>query len=293
MTARSVSLKSLRRVIDDIDDRMHDLLMERTEIVERIAEVKNREAAGAYMRPAREVTILRRLMKRHHGRFPAAVVARIWREMVAATTRLQGTLSVAVHAPEKSVGYWDLARDHYGSGTRMTLHRLANPVIRAVVGGTATVGVLPVPQEGDAAPWWPMLIAAGEHMPRIVARLPFIENSGGRFERLGALAIAHMEREETGNDFTLVAVEANPELSRGSLKEAFVASGLPANDIAAWEDAENPRTRLHLIEIAEFVGEDDARLADVAWAMGDQVVRIIELGGYAVPMGGFGGDDGG
>ncbi len=293
MTARSASLKTLRREIDDIDDRMHDLIMQRTEIVELIAVVKSREAAGAYIRPAREVTILRRLMERHHGRFPPAVVVRIWREMVAATTRLQGTLSVAVHAPEKSVGYWDLARDHYGAGTRMTLHRLANPVIRAVVGGTATVGVLPVPQEGDAAPWWPTLIAAGEHMPRIVARLPFIENSGGRFERLGALAIAYVSQEETGDDVSLVAVEVTSELSRATLKEAFVASGLPANDIAVWEDAENPGERLHLIEIDEFVGEGDARLADVGEIMGEHVIRIIHLGGYAVPMIGFGADDGG
>ncbi len=293
MTARSTSLKSLRREIDGIDDEMHDLLMRRVEIVERVAEIKNREAAGAYIRPGREMTILRRLMNRHRGELPAAVVIRIWRELLAATTRLQGELSVAVHAPEKSVGYWDLARDHYGSGTKMSLHRLANPVIRAVVNGNATIGVLPLPQEGEPAPWWPALIDAGDNMPRIVARLPFIENSGGRFERLGALAIAHMDRERTGDDVTLVAVEVAPERSRASLKEAFVAGGLPATDIAAWEDVENPRMRLHLIEIAEFVGANDARLAAVAAAMDEQVARIIELGGYAMPMIGLDDGDGG
>ncbi|MFQ5784592.1 MAG: chorismate mutase [Alphaproteobacteria bacterium] len=285
MTAGPASLEPLRREIDAIDDQMHDLLMRRAGIVEKISEVKNRESAGAYMRPAREVTILRRLIDRHSGRFPATVVVRIWREMVAATTRLQGDLTVAVNAPEKSVGYWDLARDHYGSGTAMTLHRLAGPVIRAVVDGAATVGVLPLPREGDDDPWWRMLIAGGERMPRIVSRLPFIENGRGRFENLAALAIARIDYERTGDDISLVAVEVDAELSRARVRDAFVAGGLAADAIAAWQDRENPQSRMHLMEIADYVDAGDPRLAAVETGFGERVVRMVALGGYAVPLG--------
>ena len=116
------SLDSLRREIDVIDDQMHDLLMGRASIVERIGAIKVKDAQRVYIRPDREAAIVRRLVERHQGRIPASVVVRIWREMVAATSRLQGPFSVAVHAPGDAVLYWDLARDHYGSCTRMGRH---------------------------------------------------------------------------------------------------------------------------------------------------------------------------
>ncbi len=192
---------------------------------------------------------------------------------------------MAVHAPEKSVGYWDLARDHYGSCTPMSLHRNANQVIRAVIDGTATLGVLSLPQEGEPHPWWRHLIAAGPRMPRIIARLPFIENSAGRFEHLGALSIAQIDQDRTGDDVSLVAVEANAELSRGSLKQGFDAAGMPANDIAVWQDPDNRKTRLHLIEIADFVGRDDPRIGELESEMSEHVQQVIALGGYAAPLG--------
>ena len=76
MTAPLKAIKRLRRAIDVIDDEMHDLLMRRVEIVERIGVLKDAAPGGLYIRPEREAQILRRLVSRHSGRFPAAVVAR-------------------------------------------------------------------------------------------------------------------------------------------------------------------------------------------------------------------------
>ena len=117
MSVTEPSLDALRRDIDRIDDALHDLLMQRCEVVERIAEVKG--TGPAFMRPGREATILRRLVDRHAGRFPVPVLIRIWREMLAAFTLLQGPFAVAVHAPEDERGLWDMARDMYGSSTPM------------------------------------------------------------------------------------------------------------------------------------------------------------------------------
>ena len=284
MSGSRLSLDSLRKEIDAIDDEMHDLLIRRTTVVEKIRDVKDGGPEGAAMRPAREVAILRRLVSRHHGLFPTQAVVRIWREMVAALTRLQGPFSVAVHAPEKSVGYWDLARNHYGSGTSMSLHRNANRVISAVAEGTATLGVLTVPQNGESEPWWPQLLAPGEHTPRIIARLPFIENEAGRFENLGALTIARIAREPTGRDVTLFAVEVSDELSRSALTDGLVAAGLPAADIATWQDPSAPGSRLHLIRIGEYVADDDPRVTQGTARLGEVLVRVAPLGGYAVPL---------
>ncbi len=285
MNRPRVSLSSLRRQIDGVDDRIHDLFMNRAEIVEKIGQAKSRGGRVAIFRPAREAEILRRLVKRHKGAMPISAVVRVWREMVAAFLAIQGPFSVAVQAPEKSVGYWDLARDHYGSCTRMSLHGPANRVIQRVVDRTATVGVLVAPQDDDRDPWWRHLPMIGEHMPRVVARLPFVDNSNGRFENLSALAIAQVDQEKTGDDASLIVVDASAEYSRAKLSERIIGSGLPANIIAVWQDKREPGSRLHLVEIADFVGDNDVRLARFEEKMGEHCKRVVRLGGYAVPLG--------
>ena len=285
MTSPADSLESLRREIDAIDDQMHDLLMRRVEIVEQVASVKNRDASPVFIRPEREAMILRRLMDRHGGRLPAKVVVRVWREILAATADMQSPLNVAVYAPDDAVGYWDLARDHYGSGTRMSLHGAANAVVRAVVDGTATVGVVPLPQDGEAEPWWPLLVAAGENAPAVVTRLPFIANGERRAEPEGALAIARMTQQPTGDDVSMIVVEADAEVSRDRLNEALKVAGLPASIVAVWRDPDDGETRLHLAEAADFLAPDDARLAAFGAALAERILRIVSLGGYAVPLG--------
>ena len=289
MTPPAESLKSLRRKIDAIDDQMHDLLMRRVEIVGQVASVKNRDASPVFIRPEREAMILRRLADRHAGKLPAMVMVRVWREILAAAADMQSPLTVAVYAPDDAVGYWDLARDHYGSGTRMSLHGAANAVVRAVVDGTATVGVVPLPQDGEAEPWWPLLVGAGENAPSVVTRVPFVANDARPAEPEGALAIARMTQQPTGDDVSMIVVEADAEVSRDTLNEAFTTAGLAASIVAVWRDADNGETRLHLAQAADFLAPDDARLAALAAALAERVLRIVPLGGYAVPLGQIGG----
>src|ERR1700746_1285579 len=148
MSSMPSDLKGLRRRLDEIDDRLQDLLIDRAEIVSMIrASKKNDNLPGLH--PAREAEIIRRLIARHHGAFPIANLVRMWREMLAATVRMQSPFSVAVFAPSARPGFWDLARDHYGSNTPMTAHDAAYPVIWAVAKGEASVGVLPMPEANE------------------------------------------------------------------------------------------------------------------------------------------------
>ena len=120
---------------------------------------------------------------------PAASLVRIWRELLAATTRMQGAFTVAVYAPPAGPGFWDIARDHYGSHTPMLTFGSATQVIRAVAEGRATVGVLPMPQEEEADPWWRHLLSGREATPHVIARLPFGGRGNARSDSGDALAI--------------------------------------------------------------------------------------------------------
>jgi chorismate mutase-like protein len=80
LPADKPSLADLRREIDRIDDALHDLIMRRAELTAGVAASK--PGGSGTVRPAREAAILRRLVARHKGSFPRAIVARIWREII-------------------------------------------------------------------------------------------------------------------------------------------------------------------------------------------------------------------
>jgi chorismate mutase / prephenate dehydratase len=274
-------LESLRRRIDEIDDRLQDLLIERVSIVSRVADSKQRSGGVAPHQPAREAEILRRLVARNNGAMQAASLVRIWRELLAATTRMQGAFSVAVYVPPTGPGFWDIARDHYGSHTPMLTFGSATQVIRAVAEGRATVGVLPMPQEEEADPWWRHLLSGREATPHVIARLPFGGRGNARCDSGDALAIGRGTTLPTGRDRTLVATENAPNISRGRLFSILTGLDLRCTFIASSEHVEGGNM---LIEIDGFVAADDPRLERFRAQLGAALYRLLPLGGYAVPL---------
>jgi chorismate mutase-like protein len=285
MNAASDDLDALRREIDALDDGMHDLLMRRTEVVERIAAVKQRDGSDAvFMRPGREAVIVRRLMGRHKGLLPRTVIARIWRELISAYCRLEGPFAVAVLAPAKSVAYWDMARRHYGSSTPMSLHRNAHQVLSAVAEKPGTIGVLPVPQDGEGDPWWPNLASGATTAVRVVMRLPFLPDDAGEFENVTGLVVAAAEPEPSGEDRSLLAVSGQDQISRARLNELLKKAGLPGRSMTSLGGKDTGGGELHLVEIDDFVGRGDPRLAKLIELGKRTVQQAVPLGAYAVPL---------
>ncbi len=59
------TLAELRREIDRIDEAMHDLLMQRGDIIDRLISVKKTQEVGSAFRPAREADMMRHLCSQH------------------------------------------------------------------------------------------------------------------------------------------------------------------------------------------------------------------------------------
>ncbi len=286
MPADSPKLEAVRRNIDAVDDALHDALIHRADLVVdvQVAKAGNGATASA-MRPAREAEILRRIAARHQSNLPLPVVFRIWREIINAATAMQGPISVAVCAPEKSVGYWDLARNHFGASTPMSLHVAPSVVMRQVVERPGTVGILPEPQYEEDTPWWILLAseARGDMVPRIIWRLPFFSSVSGRFEQLSALAVACMLPEPTGDDVTIAAFECHSDVSRGRLLAALEAHGMIGQIIATHEGG-LANCRVHLLQIDSFVAEQDPRFETLTESMNGMLFRTVVLGAYPTPI---------
>src|SRR5260370_27561259 len=105
-------LKGLRRRLDEIDDKLQDLLIDRAQIVSLVGASKKDGNRPAYQ-PAREAEIIRRLVGRHRGAFPVATLVRMWRGMVAAAGPLQTPFLICLFAPPPPAWVLGFARAPY------------------------------------------------------------------------------------------------------------------------------------------------------------------------------------
>lgn len=279
MAAPTPSLDDIRAEIDRIDEAIHDLLMRRVEIVRGIGKAKGGASAPKW-RPAREAQLLRRLALRHRGAMPIGVLVRIWREMIiGGSLALQESVSVAVASSGGDAACWDLARDHFGAVVPLHAHPSPGQVVREVAEGKATIGVLPAPADGEAEPWWPLLVAGDAAAPRIVGKLPFAGSSNGRAKKGEALTIARIAFEPSGEDRSFLVIEAEPDVSRASLNAALRKAGFQVHWIALRETDGIPS---HLFEADGFIGESDPRLAALR---GDSRLRgAVVIGGFPQPL---------
>lgn len=276
------ALDALRREIDAIDDQIHDLIMRRTEVVKRVREVKRSERIK--IRPAREAEIVYRLLARHRGPFPRRELCAMWRDLIVATLSFEGPFSVAVHTPEQGSGYWDLARDQYGSFTPMTGYGSARQVVEDVRSQKATVGVLPFPNRDDTDPWWCHLVTTDPDAPRIIARLPFAGPGNGRGEEREALVVCPVVQEPTGRDRSIFALESEAEIGLSHLASAMSEAGLPPTFTALSPDPHEPGAWLYLAEVDDFVADRDDRYAKFRQTLARPIKRLLSLGGYPTPL---------
>jgi hypothetical protein len=249
-----------------------------------VAAAKDVKSGGNPLRPAREAEVLRRLVRRHTGPFPKAALVRLWRELMGGFTAMQGRFSVAVLGDEGSCDLGILAQNHFGSAAAMTSKASARRVIDAVRTGEATVGVLPLPARSDEEPWWPHLVSTDPAAPKVAARLPFAPGIDGA-TGIEAFAISPLVQEETGDDRCLFVVEVDEDIRLGGFERALDAAGMEGLTTAVWHDENKPEIWLYLAEIDGYISPEGAAAARLLDAIGPAAIRIVPLGGYAVPLG--------
>ena len=169
------SLVDLRREIDRIDASMHELLIERGEIIDQLIAVKKTEETGSAFRPAREAEMMRRLVRRHHGSLPLDTAESIWRVIISTFTYVQAPFSVHADLSAGDALMRDSARFHFGFTVPFVAHMGAATVVEAVTTSKGDLGLVPAFAIPGGGPWWTALEFASA--PKIIARLPFVERA--------------------------------------------------------------------------------------------------------------------
>jgi chorismate mutase len=167
------SLADLRRDIDRIDAALHELLIERSEIIDRLIATKRTSETGAAFRPAREADMMRRLVERHRGILPLDTVESIWRVIISTFTYVQAPFSVHADLAAGESAIRDSARFHFGFTVPFVSHADASGVVTAVSISKGDLGLIPAGMSTASEAWWTAL--EQPNGPKIIARLPFVE----------------------------------------------------------------------------------------------------------------------
>jgi chorismate mutase len=168
-------LADLRREIDRLDEAMHELLIERSQIIDRLIATKKTQETGSAFRPAREADMMRRLVGRHHGNLPLDTVESIWRVIISTFTYVQAPFAVHADLSAGDALMRDSARFHFGFTVPFEPHMGASSVVEAVSESRGDLGLVPAFAIAGAGPWWTAL--EFDSAPKIIARLPFLERA--------------------------------------------------------------------------------------------------------------------
>jgi chorismate mutase-like protein len=280
MTDSEPTLAGLRGEIDRLDDELVDMLMRRTQLVQAIGSLKGADGSPV-LRPGREAEILRRLLARAGGGLDGAAVVRIFREIVSAAVRQQGSFSVAASMPDAGPSCWALARDQYGAATPIMPMAGAPQVAAAVAAGTVSIGIVPTPVSEEPQPWWPPLMAA--NAPRVVARLPAAEGLAPTHGCTEGFALALMTPEASGDDRSLVALEIEKGLGRSRVRDGLEAAGFVIGSTWSHSAGERDRHDGYLTEVDGFVVPESPALAALDKVLDGAVQHVAVIGSFAVP----------
>ncbi len=265
MPPRKPSLADLPAKLDALDDKIHDLLIKRAQIA---------TAAS----PAEQAVRLRRLAAKHKGNLPLGALLRIWREMMASAAPAGRT--VHVYAADRAGQFRDLARDLFGSLVAMKGHLSATAIVHECSGDAAAFGVVPPPDSDESTrAWWAQLTPAGQTGPRVVATLPL---AGA--DQAAAYVIGTLEPEPSGDDTTLLLLEAEDSLSLTKLQSLLKQGGFEARLLAVSRDSAKSIVRYHLLDVAGFVRPDDPRLGTLMEQASEGILRTAIVGCYANPL---------
>lgn len=142
-------LKKARTRIDDLDQQIQQLVVERARVALQIREIKAAQPdanGGDHYRPAREADVLRRAIERNRAlRSPVSddVMARLMREVMSACLALESPLAVSYLGPEGTYTQAAVYK-HFGHQVNARVATAIDEIFRDVESGTATYGVVPI-----------------------------------------------------------------------------------------------------------------------------------------------------
>ncbi|MEQ1706273.1 MAG: chorismate mutase [Rickettsiales bacterium] len=277
-------LTKLRARIDAIDNEIIEQMIKRIAVVKEVGELKiTTTTIPCPIRSGREAEMVRNIAERFRPTdFPAAAATAIWRIIIGASTGVEARLGLSVFADDKENNLYWLAKEYFGPASPIVRQPHIKRVIGDVMDGKAAVGIVPFPRSSDTSNWWMALMQHGDNVPKIFAHIPFVYTDIPGKAMPSALAVARLKPEPSGDDMSLVVIEADANASQNRLQTAFGGAKLEASwiNIASL----SPASRHHLVEIKGFIDAEHEGFKVFSAGLGASILATHFLGAYATPM---------
>lgn len=194
----AAALEEIRREIDAIDDAIADLLVRRFAATARVRDAKSNDGsiAASPLRPAREASLLRRLIQRSEGKLSPEFLVRLWRVILSSSTLAQApvTLHIASRDGERGVQLRLLLERHF-CGMSVRLHGSESEALAALAASRGDLAVL-----STVSDWAATFAGLSKAGLRVIGSLP--QPAPNRIP--DCLIFGFSEPPQTGEDETLV-----------------------------------------------------------------------------------------
>ncbi len=194
-------LEALRREIDIIDDAIIDLLLRRFAATAKVRAAKAQDGsiASSPFRPAREATMLRRLLARAGAGLPPDLVVRLWRVILSTSTQSQAPIILHM---DKSLGEDMTTRIAVAQnfpGMEVRLHPDAGGALQAIGEAHGDLTILSTTSE-----WVDAFRAGRAGGATVIGSMPVAAMGGAH----PLLVFGHAEAQASGDDETLIVSPA-------------------------------------------------------------------------------------
>jgi chorismate mutase/prephenate dehydratase len=142
-------IHELRKKIDEIDDKLVDLLNERARIVIEVGNIKKAEKLDFHS-PSREREILERLTARNTGPLPEDTLKAVYHEILSSSLSLERPLKVAYLGPRATFTH-QAGMQQFGLAAQYVPVESIKDVFNEVERGRADYGVVPIENSTSGA----------------------------------------------------------------------------------------------------------------------------------------------
>jgi chorismate mutase len=252
-------LKAIRDRIDQIDDAVHRLLIDRSGVIDELIQIKGTSKPGAAFRPDREADMMRRLVMRHKGRLPLATVEHIWREIITTFTAMQAPFGVVAGPADDALAMRDAIRFYFGFSVPVAQAATNEQAIAEVARTRSHIAVVAATAVDR---WWDKLL--GSSAPKIFAKLPFIDIPN-RPADFAAYVIGPPLQGNHVPDIQVFAVQDAPKLQAAIASHGGLIAGQSEDEL--------------LVELPVAVS-----LEDVGEGIGATLISAKNVGAFFQPI---------
>ena len=174
------NLDELRVEIDALDDALLELFERRMGVAIKVARLKGDDGL-LKLRPKRESAIVARLAAKASIATPA-LIAHVWRELMAHSRHSQAEMTVQMYAPTAAVALREAARERFGRVTPINVAESPAAALAAAANGEVVALI-----ELDGVTW---------ELPKGVRIFGAVETAGARAVMAGRMAEADIPNEE-------------------------------------------------------------------------------------------------